>query len=122
MALQQQNLQSVEWKSGSICELFNRDNLKWEEGEIIGSFSDENGKWLKVRCGQSVRDVLAIDPDLRVRKVIQSDQLLKLERAAVQIPNIKPILDNILPSFSGQGVYVFADRESLAFSLTLLRI
>ena len=104
--------QTVEWKTGTKCDLFNRDTFKWEQGQVIGSFSDEKGEWIKVQCGQKEREVLAGDPDLRVRKVIQSEQLLKLERAAVQIPNIKPILDDILPSSSGQGVYVFADRES----------
>ena len=113
MATGRRDLQSPEWESGSKCDLFIRDKMEWNEGEIIGSFSDEKGKWIKVQCGQRVHNVLAIDPDLRIRKVIQRDQVMKLERAAMQIPDIKPILDDILPNTSGHGVYVFADRESL---------
>ena len=113
MATGRRDLQSVEWKAGSKCDLFVRDKMEWNDGEIIGSFSDEKGKWIKVQCGQRVHNVLAIDPDLRVRKVLQSAQVMELERAATQIPRLQPILDDILPNTSEHGIYVFAHRESL---------
>ena len=111
-----QHLHSVEWKVGTKCDVFNRDKFKWEESEIVGSFTDDKGAWVKVRYGLKVRDILAADADFRIRKVVQNEQLLKLERAATQIPDIRPILDNILPSTTGQGYYVFANRESLVVS------
>lgn len=111
-----QHSHSVKWEIGTKCDVFNRDKFKWEQSEIVGSCTDDKGQWVKVKYGQKVRDILAADPDLRIRKVIQKEQVLELERAAVQIPKLKPILDDMLPPSSGQGFYVFADRESLVVS------
>ena len=105
--------QSAEFKAGSKCDLFDRDNMEWKRGEIVSTFTDEKGKWMKVRCGQKVRDVLAIDPDLRIRTVVTKEEVQKLESAAAQIPNINPVVNRILPGTAGQGIYVFAERESL---------
>ena len=116
MAQKQVDQQAVEWKPGSNCDVFERDKMQWEEGEIIESFSDEKGKWVKVKCGKTIRELLAIDPDLRAREKLSKEEVLKLERAAAQIPNIKSILDRILPATSGQVVQVSADRDSLVIS------
>lgn len=99
-------------KSRSTCDLFDIKKQKWQEGEIIGSYSDAKGNWIKVRRGQTVHNLLAHDPNLRVRAMIQSDEVMELEHAMSQIPKIKPILNRILPTASGQGICVFAERES----------
>ena len=113
MAQSASDQQSVEFRAGSKCDLFDRNKMKWNEAEVMSAFTDENGKWVKVRCGQKVRDVLAIDPDLRIRTVVTKEEVQKLERAAAQIPNINPVVNRILPTNAGHGIYVFADRESL---------
>ena len=109
MAQQPPKGQSVKWKPGSKCDLFDREQKKWKEVEIIGLFSDDHGEWVKVRCGQEIRDVLGIDPDLRARALITSDQMKELQNAAVQIPNIAPILERAFPSSSGRGLYGHSD-------------
>ena len=109
MAAQRPNGQAVKWKPGALCDLFDREQRKWKEGEVISSFSDENGEWVKVRCGPEIRDVLGIDPDLRARTLITSDQMKELQNAAVQIPNIAPILERAFPSSSGRGLYGHSD-------------
>ena len=77
---------SVKWKAGSKCELFDREQRKWNEGEVIGSFSDDQGEWVKVRCGQSVAEVLCDDPDIRVsasdNMVIPVDKMKALQSAS----------------------------------------
>ena len=82
-------------------------------GEIVSTFTDEKGKWMKVRYGQNVRDVLAIDPDLRIRTVVTKEEVQILERAAAQLPKMNPVVNRILPGTAGHGIYVFAERESL---------
>ena len=65
--------------------MFDREQRKWNEGEVIGSFSDDQGEWLKVRCGQSVAEVLCDDPDIRVSSsdnmVIPVVKMKKLQSA-----------------------------------------
>ena len=113
MAQKQDDQQAVEWKPGSKCDVFDRDKMQWKDGEIIESFADEKGKWVKVKCGNTIRELLAIDPDLRAREMLSNEEVLKLERAAVQIPNIKSIVNRILPTNAAHGVYVYGDRKSL---------
>ena len=99
----------VEWKPGTKCDLYDRDTFKWVEAEVIGPFSQDNREWIKVRYGQSERNVLKGDPDLRKRALISGDQLKQLQDAATQLPNIAPILESILPSSSEQGLYAHSD-------------
>lgn len=68
------NEQSADWKPGTKCDVFDREQRKWTEGVVIGSFFDEKGKWVKVQYGKHVREILSDDPDLRVRDIIQSDE------------------------------------------------
>ena len=76
---------SVKWKAGSKCELFDREQRKWNAVEVISSFSDDQGEWIKVRCGQSVAEVLCDDPDIRVSSsdnmLIPVDKMKKLQSA-----------------------------------------
>ena len=116
MAQQQASTQSVEWKLGSKCQLFDREHLKWNDGEVIGSFSDDKGEWIKVRCGGVVRNVLSIDPDLKQLEVIPSKEIKKLQHAVVQQPDIAPILQRILPSMTGQGLYTHSDSLVVNFT------
>ena len=73
MAAQRPKDQAVKWKPGALCEVFDREQRKWNEGEVISSFSDDRGEWVKVRCGQSVHELLCDDPYLRVSS---SDNML----------------------------------------------
>ena len=116
MAQQQAISQSVEWKPGSKCQLFDRHDLKWNDGEVIGSFSDDKGEWIKVRCDDVVSNVLSDDPDLKQLEVIPSNEMKKLQHAAVQQPDIAPILQRILASMTGQGLYTHSD--SLVVNIT----
>ena len=99
----------VEWKPGTKCDFYNRSIRKWVEAEVIGSFSDAKGEWTKVKCGQKDHDVMNGDPDLRKRAMIPGHQLKQLQDVAAQIPTIAPILESILPSSSGQGLYAHSD-------------
>ena len=106
----QQSLKnSTEWKPGTKCDLFDRNSRKWVEVEVVGSFSDDKGEWIKVRWGQKVHNVLGDDPDLRRRAKIPGRELKQLQDAAVQLPNIAPILERFLPSSPGQGLYANPD-------------
>ena len=73
MAQKQVSVPAVKWKLGSKCDLFDRKLYKWVEAEVIGVFEDEGREWVKVRCGQSVRDVRSVDPDLRHRTLVQAE-------------------------------------------------
>ena len=106
---------AAEWKPGMKCDLFNRKKLKWEEAEVIDSFIDEKGKWVKVQCGQKVRSVLTIEPDLRVRVHLQTAELQKLHKVAGQHSNVAPILNRILPTSAGQGIFVYSVDNSFVY-------
>ena len=110
-SMAQQSLKggAVKWKPGTKCDFFDRNTRKWVEAEVIGSFSDAKGEWIKVRCGQKDHDVMSDDPDLRKRAVIPGHELRQLQDAAAQLPNIGPILQRVLPSSSGQGLYAHSD-------------
>ena len=97
------------WKTGLKCDFYDRSIRKWVEAEVIGSFSDDDGEWIKVRCGHKDHNVLNGDPDLRKRAVIPDHQLKQLQGVVAQIPSITPILESILPSSSGQGLYDNSD-------------
>ena len=101
----------VKWKLGSKCDLFDREQYKWIEAEVIGVFEDEGREWVKVRCGQTVRDVRSVDPDLRQRTLLQSGEMKKLQHAAVQQPDIAPILQRVLPTSSGEGLYSHSESS-----------
>ena len=109
MAHKQVSTEKVKWKLGSKCDLFDRDQFKWIQVEVIGVFEDGGSQWVKVRNDQIVRDVRSIDPDLRHRTPIQAEDMKKLQHAAVQLPNIAPILNRILPSSSGKGLNSYSD-------------
>ena len=109
MAQQSLKVDAVKWKPGTKCDLYDRSTRKWVEVEIINLFSDEKGEWIKVRCGQKDRNVIQGDPDLRQRAVIPGHELKQLQEAAAQMPNIAPILQRVLPSSSGQGLYTHSD-------------
>ena len=109
MAQQSLKMDAVKWKPGTKCDLYDRSTLKWVEAEIIGSLSDENGEWIKVRWDQKDRNVKKGDPDLRPRAVIPGHELKQLQDAAAQLPNIAPILQRVLPTSSGQGLYTHSD-------------
>ena len=100
---------AVQWKPGTKCDFFDRITRKWIEAEVIGSFSDAKGEWTKVRCGLKDHVVMSDDPDLRKRAVIPGHELKQLQDAAAQIPNIEAILQRVLPSSSGQGLYTHSD-------------
>ena len=99
----------VKWKLGSKCDLYDREQYKWIEAEVIGVFEADGREWVKVRCGQTVRNIHSGDPDLRQMTSIQTDDLKKLQHAVVQLPNIAPVLKRILPTSSGQGLYSHSD-------------
>ena len=120
MAQQSVQEKDEKWKPGMKCDLFNREQLKWEEAEVIETFTDEKGKWVKVQCGQKTRNVVTVDPDLRVRVHIQSAEMQKLQDVAVQNPSVAPILRRILPTSTGQGVYVYTLDDSLVASHLLI--
>ena len=109
---------NAEWKSGTKCDLYDRNIRKWVEAEVVGSFNDDQGVWIKVRCGQKDHNVLSGDPDLRKRALplISGQQLKLLQDAAVQNPVIAPILNEILPSTSGQGLYAHSEGALYIFS------
>ena len=109
MAQQPSNKVTTEWKLGAKCDFFDRGIRQWVEAEVIGSFSDDKGEWIKVRCGQKDHNVMSDDPDLRKRTLISGNQLKLLQDAVAQIPTIAPVLDNILPSSSGQGLHALTD-------------
>ena len=54
--------QPIEWRVGSLCEMYSNEVMKWVEGEIINIFNDENGKWMRVQTGNRIRDVLYDGP------------------------------------------------------------
>ena len=68
------NEQSADWKPGTKCDLFDREQRKWTEGVVIGSFCDEKREMDQVQCGENVRGILSDDLDLRVRAMVQSDE------------------------------------------------
>ena len=109
-SMAQQSLkENVEWKAGTKCDLYDRNTFKWVEAEVIGSFTKDNREWIKVRYGQSDRNVLKGDPDLRKQDLFSGRELKQLRDAAVQIPVIAPILQKVFPSSSGPRTYAHAD-------------
>ena len=124
MAQQSTQIAVVEWKAGTKCDFYDRDTFQWVEAEVIGSFTDNKREWIKVRCGQKDHNVVKGDPTLRKRtvNVIPGHHLKQLQDAATQLPNIAPILQSILPSSSGQGLYehssgLFAFSYILAYMI-----
>ena len=109
MAQNDVSAQTVKWKLGSKCDLFDREHCRWVEAEVIAVFDDDGREWVKVRCDQTVRNVLSVDPDLRPRTLLQPEDLKKVQHAAVQQPDIAPVLERILPSSSGKGLYSHSD-------------
>ena len=109
MAQNDVSAQTVKWKLGSKCDLFDREHCKWVEAEVIAVFDDEGRQWVTVRCDQTVRNVMSVDPDLRPRTLLQPEDLKKLQHAAVQQPDIAPVLERILPSSSGKALYSHSD-------------
>ena len=99
MALQLSDPVPVKWKLGDECELFIRTEFKWAKGEIIGS--NKQGDRIKVRCGDQIHEVLAVDPDLRVRKENQRtfpiEAFQRFQRLTIeQSPNMASLLQNVL--------------------------
>ena len=109
---------NAEWKSGTKCDFYDRNIREWVEAEVIGSFNDDQGVWIKVRCGQEDHNVLSGDPDLRQKALplISGHELKRLQDAAVQNPGIAPILEKVLPSSSGQGLYAHSEGALYIFS------
>ena len=96
---------SVKWKPGSFCDFFDRNLWKWIDGEIISAYSDAKGEWVKVRCGDTVHEVVASDPDLRARErdtVTLSVKKMKLIQAAAANTKMDGLLQWALPSTAKQ--------------------
>ena len=106
MAAQITKEETIKWKDGTLCELFDRKQRKWTDGEVIGSFSNENGDFVKIRCGPEIHDVLRDDPDLRVRAknmtLISNDKLKELQEAVTD-PDVVRALQWIMESPTEQS-------------------
>ena len=97
MAQDMKSDDTIKWKLGASCSLFNRQSRKWNEGTIVGSFSDENGEWIKVQCESEIHDVLNDDPDLRMADqngaVISAQKIQELESMARTRPDITSLIE-----------------------------
>ncbi len=118
MAQQETKPESVKWKLGAICDVFDRKQFKWVRGEVVGSFTNEEGEWIMVQCDEDHRDFRTIDPDLRQRSLLHEKQLKALREAAVQQPNIEPILKILLSTSSSQGL----NEDPASFVVILTKI
>ena len=91
----------MKWKPGALCQYFDEKERRWADGEVIGLFSDGKGDWIKVRCGQTVHDVLCDAPTVRPRAsdmvTISMDKMKELQAAAVGT-KVDELLQWILPS------------------------
>ena len=123
MAQQQVPNVAAEWKAGIKCDFYDRNIRKWVDAQVIGTFTDDQGDWIKVRCGQKDHNVLSGDPDLRKKALplISGHELKRLQDAAVQNPGIAPILEKVLPSSSGKGLYAHSDGVLYILSFTYCR-
>lgn len=96
-----------DWKVGSLCELYSREERQWIEGEIINMFRNEFGDWIRVQFGQRVRDVynLDVERDLRARGArtlaVFADDIKNIKNVIRKYPPSAPIFERI---FARSGV------------------